>query len=183
MERTECASGAVQLRGSSTVYRILNFLGEHLLGISGSMGQVSEKVSWWDDSVLDDSTGAWEIRSSGRKVEQAELWREARPAVKAETPAVKIVEEKTVPFTARFEEKKEKMSMLDRAKFLRISQSLYDGKDQGKWFNLPQAKVSCLRSQMVNTSGCKVESSRVHRSAPRFAARSVRQRDNGFLFS
>ena len=74
------------------------------------------------------------------------------------------------------------MSMLDRAKYLRISSALYDGKDQGRWFNLPGSKVSCLRSQMANTNGCKVESSRVHRAAPRFARNTIRQRDNGFLF-
>ncbi|HBA83515.1 MAG TPA: hypothetical protein DCZ95_05405 [Verrucomicrobia bacterium] len=148
------------------------------------MGASSAKVSWWDDSVLDDTASVWEVRAANRKNEQAELWnREARPVVKAEPQGMAVSEIKPVAFTARFEEKKEKMSMLDRAKFLRISQSLYDGKEKGRWFNLPQPKDNCLRSQMTNTNGCKVDTSRTHRSAPRFSGTVGRQRANGFLFS
>ena len=149
------------------------------------MNASSDKVSWWDDDASHSDADAWEIRSASRKPEQPELWlNEQRAAEKADVfPPAAVVDANPVVFQSRFEEKRQTMTMLDRAKFLRISRALYDGKDEGRWFNLPAAKASCLRSQMTNTSGCKVESSLTHRSAPRFADTQIRQRNSGYLFS
>ncbi|MFH0881166.1 MAG: hypothetical protein V2A34_15755 [Lentisphaerota bacterium] len=205
MERAEYSGGASRVCGSSAVHRVLNALGECLLGVQGVMDVPSNKPSsWWEDI---DISGTADRKDPPRRAsahfQQTEFWRgeeqEPRAARVVAAPVMEkpaTPEQEEAPVMLRpslkgvnrvefsvsgsvYAEKKKNMSMMHIARFLHISDSLYDGRDRGRWYNLPAS--GGVPYQLTNDVSASGHEGRTLRAVPRVFSGISRPRENGYL--
>ncbi|HPF99326.1 MAG TPA: hypothetical protein PLE77_04610 [Kiritimatiellia bacterium] len=157
MERTEHIYGSAETRGCGPLRRVLTQFGLQILGLSEQHG-AHEEACWWDDAeraararAMGRSLGSRpaETRVMSNRVTRARpvqapvLERDSDDTLCVEIldgelqcgAAGSDVDESTIGF-----EKGGIMSALKVGRFLRISGSIYDGNDEGRWLALPGSR-------------------------------------------
>lgn len=160
MERAEFAAGSIEVRGSRPVHRLLNFLGAFFLGIGPDARAERSAANWWDrePAPARDEPAPLVL---GRQAElfdaagQAVAVPVARPAASTAAPAqprtVVSVQAKSrtgarVVATTRAVAATRVAAVSKTAanargevgRHLVMSQSLSSGREESRWFSVPQ---------------------------------------------
>ena len=88
MERAELAARSVEVRGSSAIHRVLNFLGGFFLGIESEVQPKQEGGNWWDREYP---------RLPENRAEQAELFDASGTVAYSPAETLAIPVEETIP--------------------------------------------------------------------------------------
>ena len=160
MERAEFATGSIEVRGSGPIHRVLSFLGAFFLGIGPAARQEREESNWWDRDPASSGAKAVSITFG----QQAELFDAAGQAVHAPVepaavpPAAKAISQTIVSVHSKSRttargvattrvvaatrvaavSKTAANARGEVGRHLVMSQSLSSGREESRWFSVPQ---------------------------------------------
>ena len=184
MERAELAAGSIEVRGSGAVHRLLNVLGAFFLGIGPAAERTREEENWWDRDVPASGAGGPVAMTLGRQAEMFDdAGRVApsapaalAPAVPAAAPApaapqtIVMVQPRAraaarpivttrrvaVPVRVASVAKGAVPARGAVARHLLMSQSISSGKEESRWFSVPQ-RVLLPRFQLFEGADAVTE--------------------------
>ncbi|NLG35502.1 MAG: hypothetical protein GX548_09140 [Lentisphaerae bacterium] len=181
MERAEFATGSIEVRGSRTIHRILSFLGAFFLGIGPEAERGKKSENWWDCEDAPVSGGEPVTLTFGRQTELFDdagqaVFTPAEPSAEAPVSAPPAVASRVLPQTrvsVRSPSKTSSRVVVTRrapavtrvaavpktagatrgavARQLILSQSISSGREDSRWFSVPQ-RVLLPRYQLFEGS-------------------------------
>jgi hypothetical protein len=182
MERAEFAAGSIEVRGSGPVHRFLGFLGAFFLGIGPDAHAGRDAENWWDrepGAARDDATPL----VLGRQAElfdaagQAVAAPVARPAAPVPAPVAAPAAARTLVSVHAKSRTGARVVATTRAvaatrvaavtktaagargevgRHLVMSQSLSSGREESRWFSVPQ-RTLLPRFQLFEGADAVVE--------------------------